>query len=518
MAALSPGSARGDGYAWGQAQSHLAELGGRPLISANWEGRYRPYLFDGEALAPLLPQGPPAAADLDLFTPLALSAHELLLAGTASGKPDYDVFLYDAATGSLKNLTDTPTQDEGRLCVRPEGRLVAFRVGREQRFARVADGLEPLEHDPVPGFRECRFVDATSLLGVERTRAGYTLHRCSVTGSSVACAPSPALSTIDQFVTLIRPSPTTDGIIARRRGDAFRRAWLMAPGAAALTPAPLEPVQADVLDFDGEAVRFGSESRYWSSLAPDFEGIVYRTRRIGGTYFAIVATPRSSRTLARLGANGWKLIRPASSAQAAAADPPREIWLRSETGGRYQAFEFGPANADKRVVWWHGGPHENVSPRFHSYFAALNRMGFSVLAVNYPGSTGRGAAYEGSFDAASVGDCLSAVWRHLERASVKTIVSWSVSSGSAVQELLLAHGHPLAAVIDQAGWGRSRILALAADRGVPVLTIRGRYDRNAPVDRIDHAYAGGHDITLREHFEAAMAAVAAFLTGLTPPG
>jgi hypothetical protein len=484
------------------------------LVSGNWEGRYRPYRFDGQTLVALLPQGAPAAVDLDLFTPLALSSHELLLAGTEAGKPEYDIYLHDLSTGVLKNLTDSPGRDEGRLCVQPEGRLVAFRAGRTQRFARVADGLEPLAHQPVPGFQECRFVSATELLGVERTRAGYTLHRCTLSGASVTCLPSPALSTIEHFVAFTRPSPSAAGLIARQRGDAFRRAWLLAPGAAALTPAPVKPVEADVLDYDGEAVRYGSESRYWSSLAPNFEGIVYRTRRIGGTYFAIVATPRAPRSLARLGPEGWELIRPAASAQPAATAPPREIWLHSETGQRYQAFEFGPASSKKQVVWWHGGPHENVSPRFNPYFAALNRLGFSVLAVNYPGSTGRGAAYEQRFDAASVGDCLSAVWRHLERPSVQTVVSWSVSSGSAVQELLLARGYPLSAVIDQSGWGRSRILELAAEAGVPVLTIRGRHDRNAPVARIDHAYAGGHDITLREHFEAAMTAVEVFLAGL----
>jgi hypothetical protein len=112
-----------------------------------------------------VPQGPPASSDLDLFTPLALSSHELLLAGTESGKPDYDVFLYDLASKKLENLTDTPALDEGGLCVQPERRLVAFRAGREQRFARVADGLEPLEHERVPGFQSCLFLDETWLLG-----------------------------------------------------------------------------------------------------------------------------------------------------------------------------------------------------------------------------------------------------------------------------------------------------------------------------------------------------------------
>jgi hypothetical protein len=104
----------------------------------------------------------------------------------------------------------------------------------------------------------------------------------------------------------------------------------------------------------------------------------------------------------------------------------------------------------------------NVSPRFNPYFAAINRMGFSVLAVNYPGSTGRGADYEKAVDRASLEACLVAVFDHLERASVTTIVSWSISSGSALQALVLAREDPVAAIIDQAGVSGRRTLGLAA--------------------------------------------------------
>jgi len=52
----------------------------------------------------------------------------------------------------------------------------------------------------------------------------------------------------------------------------------------------------------------------------------------------------------------------------------------------------GPARG--WVVWLHGGPHEQVSPRYNPYFDALVRQGLGVVALNYPGSTGVGNEYE----------------------------------------------------------------------------------------------------------------------------
>jgi alpha-beta hydrolase superfamily lysophospholipase len=46
------------------------------------------------------------------------------------------------------------------------------------------------------------------------------------------------------------------------------------------------------------------------------------------------------------------------------------------------------------VVWLHGGPHEDVSPRYNVYFAGLLGLGYGVYALNYPGSTGAGNDYE----------------------------------------------------------------------------------------------------------------------------
>ncbi len=45
------------------------------------------------------------------------------------------------------------------------------------------------------------------------------------------------------------------------------------------------------------------------------------------------------------------------------------------------------------MVWLHGGPHEQVSPRFNPYFDFLTRENIAVYAINYPGSTGLGKKY-----------------------------------------------------------------------------------------------------------------------------
>lgn len=46
------------------------------------------------------------------------------------------------------------------------------------------------------------------------------------------------------------------------------------------------------------------------------------------------------------------------------------------------------------VLWLHGGPHEQMSVRYHVYINNLVREGYGVIALNYPGSTGIGREYE----------------------------------------------------------------------------------------------------------------------------
>jgi hypothetical protein len=139
-----------------------------------------------------------------------------------------------------------------------------------------------------------------------------------------------------------------------------------------------------------------------------------------------------------------------------------------------------------------------------------------VLAVNYPGSTGRGAAYEARFTPAALADCVRAVWSYLRENGVDTVVSWSVSSGITVQRAVLDARVPLSAIVDQSAWGRSTVPRDGEARAIPVFTIRGRHDPAGPTERVDFWYPGGHDLTLADDFAALFDVVAPFLARARP--
>jgi len=501
---------------WGQAQSHIADLDGRPLVAGNWEGPSRPYVLGQERLEPLVADEVDLPRDLDLLSPQPLSARRVVLAGTRHGRPDHDLYLYDEGTRTLTNLTRTPGRDDGEVCIAPGGTMLAYRAERRGVVAQVTEtGLRPIGGDPLPGLYRCLFVDAETLLGVEWTPDGPRLHRCALGGTGgVRCAARGTLDGLEAFVSFVS-LPNGPGLIARRRGEPWRRSWRLSPALDGVQPAPIPTgVQGDVLDHDGARLRVGYQSRYHVTGVEDAAVVVQTVRRVGSAYVGIVATPSTGRTLARLRRDQWTPIRHPRSADPPSPPPIRELWLEGTGGARYQAFRFGAADARRIVVWWHGGPHENVSPRFNPYFHRLHELGFAVLAVNYPGSTGRGAAYERAYRRPDVRDCIDAVWHHLAAVQPTHVVSWSVSVGITPQLLLLERGHPLSGVVDQAGWKRTTIVAVTGARDLPLFTIRGRYDPDTPVERVSFWYDGGHDLQRGEDFVALFAQLEPFLAAL----
>lgn len=46
------------------------------------------------------------------------------------------------------------------------------------------------------------------------------------------------------------------------------------------------------------------------------------------------------------------------------------------------------------VVWLHGGPHEQISPRYNVLMNYINKAGWGIIALNYLGSTGMGNSFE----------------------------------------------------------------------------------------------------------------------------
>jgi len=59
-------------------------------------------------------------------------------------------------------------------------------------------------------------------------------------------------------------------------------------------------------------------------------------------------------------------------------------------------YIFTPLNnrAKGWIVWLHGGPHEQISPRYNVFYNYLNKEGWGIVCINYPGSTGLGNNFE----------------------------------------------------------------------------------------------------------------------------
>jgi len=483
-----------------------------PLIAASWSGEFRPYLYDGDRYRPLISDPRGRLARVDLYRPIPISSREILMTGQTAGRPFFDIYLLALGDDLPVNLTRTPELDEGDLCARPGSRLLAYRAGDREVFARLGRGLEPIA-SPVRGFDECAWLDQRHLVGIAGRAPPLALFECVAGTTSVECRELPgALRGIDRVTDLV---PGGDGIAyltALGRGHRFRTVFEIRAGRDP-TPVAHPGGEGDLLDWSPGMWRMGHEGRYLSSLAPASTATLFKTRRIGERVFAIAADATTPRTLALLEAGEWAL-RPHEARPEAPA--VREVWTRSTDGERHQSFHFGPASS-KVVVWLHGGPRESVSPRFNPYYHALGRLGFAVMAVNYPGSTGRGAAYEESYaDDVALERALRSVWDHLRRERVSTVVTWSVSAGSRLQRVLLARGFPISAIVDQAGFDNRDLVSMAARASVPLFSIRGRHDRFGPDTRVDHLYEGGHDITHPADFADLFAAVPAFLESAPP--
>lgn len=524
------------GY-FGQAQSTLEEFRGRPLVIANWNGRFRPYLYDG-SYRPLVDESSVRTEveldELDLLNPVPLSGHEVLFGGTFSGKPDFDLLLFDAEAGALHNLTGTPGTDEGGTCVHPAGRLVSYSRGDRQVFATVraapASGtpaLSPRETaDEVPSFARCMFVDARTMVGVRpRERSVY---RCTV-DATVSCERMPALDHVVQVGGLFRDRRTgRAGIIALSGDDRFRRPFYFSPDYLSIAPGPdAAGTEGDVVEFDGSLLRRGLHARYQLSGHEDAGSVVYSARAVGSRLFAIVATARASRTLAVWEGGRWRLLPYGRDGAGGVHHPPLEVWLRSEDGRVHQAFYFGSPESRKVVLWWHGGPRENVSPRFNPYFHALAERGYGVLAVNYPGSTGRGREYEELIegDGEAVRACVRAALRYLEENGIQEVLSWSVSAGAIPQRYVVMEARGLRAVVDQVGVPAEEMQETVAAKRIPYFGIRGEFDPASPGGGARFTYRGGHDITTARQFAELLSSLDSFLAyvpatrfrGVDPP-
>jgi dipeptidyl aminopeptidase/acylaminoacyl peptidase len=193
------------------------------------------------------------------------------------------------------------------------------------------------------------------------------------------------------------------------------------------------------------------------------------------------------------------ISRPASTTIASADGlaVPLQVFPRTCSNGAR-----GPA-----LLWLHGGPNEDIAPRFYSEIQYLTARGVDVVAVNYRGSTGNGAAYRrlDKDHEGQIADVLAALRYTRARADVDPdkvallMVSWSASIGYVTVARAPGQVH---AIVDWVGSPMPLAAGPQPPGGwPPMFWVSGDFDGTTPArQREGHALQrAGANITLRHY-------------------
>jgi acetyl esterase/lipase len=140
---------------------------------------------------------------------------------------------------------------------------------------------------------------------------------------------------------------------------------------------------------------------------------------------------------------------------------PINLTVKSADGTAVPLVVFPRTCGDRRtpgpaMLWIHGGPEEDVAPRWYQEIQYVTALGVTVVAVNYRGSTGHGTAFRnrGGDRAGQVAD-LEAALAHVQgRPDVDPdrIFVFQISWAShVVAPLVLAGPERLRGLIDWVG-------------------------------------------------------------------
>jgi dipeptidyl aminopeptidase/acylaminoacyl peptidase len=228
------------------------------------------------------------------------------------------------------------------------------------------------------------------------------------------------------------------------------------------------------------------------------DGLIYRAAPAADGSILVVGQPSDQpRAIWRIRRDGDRALPP--EPLVSTFDPPLEsrfisapetVLVRSEDGVEVPVQVFprvcGRADAPgPALVWVHGGPHEDVAPRWYQEIQLLTLHGVTVFAVNYRGSTGNGAAFRAmSGDhAGQIADVRAAIELARTRPDVDPDqvfllgVCWA---SNLIYDALLADPASIAGVVDWIGVSAPpRQPATLAERLPPMLWVTGKYERNA---------------------------------------
>lgn len=466
---------------------------GRAAYSSNRDGRFRPFVLDLSAGG----AGKTTALELDAgedFFVRSFSADcaTLALVSDRGGRGTWDVFLYDLRSGRLRNLTGSDDADDGDPEFAPAGPLLAWlSAGELVLYDRDADRARPAGPAPA-AFSALRWAPEGDRIWLEDVDGGiweYALARDRFRSvwslPRVGDSPRMASSRGDRlYFVSDHESDVAQIYRLRLRTGAVER--VLPSTQDQFSPVELE--DGTLLfrtSVDGSFVAAALRGGRVDTISPP-RGVTYDVSlALGGAPVLVYAGDGAPASLYAYDPAARAAPRPLVALGPVAGRPAPRTW-RSAEGMPH--FLYLPRGAPRGwVVWLHGGPHEQVSPRFNPFFDALLERGYAVAALNYPGSTGIGNVYELRMvperawvdrQLAAVEGELSALRRTHPGFGRYAVVGVSYGAGLA-QVLARRHPDQVTALVDFSGMVDERAgrhLDGAAADLPPALFIYGRND------------------------------------------
>ncbi len=493
---------------WKKSQSKVINWYGKVLFAqTDQNGLMRPKVYYKNEIFPLQI---PASLDFSnshLMVIDALSEQHVLLLSVSTQAQSNNLYVYNKATTELTKI-NKGNSDTGKICLNSHSRKISFEENGSRVITYLGSSMDRQLDSTVAieSFDLCAINNQGVFAGIKSARTNPIVIICNGNDHKNDCTENNLKNLTDAREIFTLPDGTFGltgrGITDDRVGSFSIN--LQETGVIELTATAREQEDFDLLDTNQDFKRFADRSFYWietSKYKSDKNIIVYSAVKVDQDIYGIISDSTHPRTLGRLGNDStWEFLvdRPVHQQIAInAVEIPTDS--KSET---IPAWLFGDPSLKKLIVWWHGGPNENVSPRYNPYFHLLNNLGYRVLAVNYPGSIGYGKKFEKSINREALASTIKAVKKYATHNNYQKIVSYSVSYGNKIQKILLEEGIAVDAIIDQVGNDKGALQALAESKKIPILTVRGQYDpAYTKPHTVSYLYQGGHDIEDLKSFE-----------------
>lgn len=323
----------------------------------------------------------------------------------------------------------------------PDGRSLATTVRGDEGGLRIVS--------PDGGSRRIRLVPHGEITAVAWLRAG----RGIVVAGRRAGEENTELETVDGETGRITSMTQSDGTITaiRELGSGFTyEVTVDGRSYAVLVPGLDRGARMSLENVPGTTVALG--------MSPQGDTVI-------GVHTGLTTPP----TLMDLPASGpirWKERESAGSGVRRYVSS-RALQLQAADGRQVPAYLWAPMGtagaprAPRALILVHGGPALQTMRTWDAGIQEAVRRGVSVIAVNYRGSTGYGAGFEGAGDdlTGQVSDveAACAYARHVLGVPTSRIVLWGHSYGALVAIRLLA--------ANRARVGRAIIISLVPGPG-----------------------------------------------------